>query len=109
MKSRSSEETEQLVARAAHYNGVFAITFVVCSLVVYAAGESSAGFWHSCRAVIMWTMPVYLFLVVSGVLVGMFSVWGARTDSIRKTGYRSVGLAVGSMAILLVGKALLGG
>ena len=108
MKSRSPAETEELVARAARYNGVFALVFVGCSLIVYAAGDSRSGFWHGCRTVIMWTMPLYLFLVVSGVLVGMFTIWGARTAAIRKTGYWAVGMAIGSMALLLTGKTLLG-
>ena len=104
------EDLERLVARAGFYNGVFCVTFVVLTLFAYGTFEHFTGeVWFSLRKILMWTLPLYLFLCVTGVLVGFYTLYAATKRDIKRRGITTIVLCVGSIVLLLLGKALLGG
>lgn len=104
------EDLERLVARAGFYNGVFCVLYVLLTLFAYGTHEHLAGeVWFSLRKVLLWTLPLYLFLCVTGVLVGFYTIYAATKRDIKGRGIKTIALSIGSIVLLLLGKALLGG
>lgn len=103
-----TKEMEALVARAAWYNGVVSMCFVLLALFTYATDGLLRGQpWSALRAVVKYGVPVYLFLVVAGVLVGMLAAWGASDRGIRNRGLGGTALCVASTGVLVLGYALM--
>lgn len=103
------QDLERLVARAGFYNGVFCVAFVSLTLFAYATFDRLiSGAWILLRKTLMWTLPLYLFLCVTGVLVGFYTIYGATKPDIKRRGVLTLVLCIGSIALLLLGKSLLG-
>ena len=88
--------------------GLYAATYVVVALFLYATSESLTGSpWRTFAEIATFLFLLYPVVVVGGTFLGLFTIYGASNKSIRRRGFWAVGLSLTSMLAIVVGRAVL--
>ncbi len=104
---RRYADIEERVSRLTLRVSVVALVFCVLVGALYLAGEAARGpFLSSVRTVAAWLVPLYALATLSGVVMGLYTAWGASRAEIQRRGFLSAAVAIASMLVLLGARAL---